>query len=399
MGILDTLMSSDPRMSSIRSGILEKIGPMAGRRPIAPTFGELAAGLVSGKRQGEKDYLTEELAKTDFKILDDGRIAKINRLTGKIEFVGDQIQSQRKTATDVNGRLRYVDTGELVFKEVEKVEEPDEVISEFKYTVTGPGNNTYNAFEKEGKIVVNIGGKEVPYAPDMFGEGTIAQIATPGQLTKSMMTPPDFNKLRQEIIQDENALNKMARYVATVQDIPSGIEKMSVQFGAYINTLLGENELTLDQLKQRVAEGTFQSLLGANRIEVVGGGVMTEADAERIILALGGDPRQLKTNPEVVTRLISDIFADKYNKYNDNIEAYNSELAMGYGNRYKKRKPIKFTDKQLESLDADALLRLDLADISKFTEYQLRRLDLDLIKDAPEKIAIFEKRMKELGLL
>ena len=205
--------------------------------------------------------------------------------------------------------------------------------------------------------------------------------------------------MRQEIIQDENALNKMARYVATVQDIPSGIEKMSVQFGAYINTLLGENELTLDQLKQRVAEGTFQSLLGANRIEVVGGGVMTEADAERIILALGGDPRQLKTNPEVVTRLISDIFADKYNKYNDNIEAYNSELAMGYGNRYKKRKPIKFTDKQLESLDADALLRLDLADISKFTEYQLRRLDLDLIKDDPEKIAIFEKRMKELGLL
>ena len=61
-----SLLSSDPRMSSIRQGMLEKIGPMAGRRPIAPTFGELAAGLVSGKRQGERDYLQDEVAKYQF---------------------------------------------------------------------------------------------------------------------------------------------------------------------------------------------------------------------------------------------------------------------------------------------------------------------------------------------
>ena len=63
MGILDALLSSDPRMSRIRQGILQQIGPMAGKRPIAPTFGELAAGLVSGKRQGEKDFLTSEMQK------------------------------------------------------------------------------------------------------------------------------------------------------------------------------------------------------------------------------------------------------------------------------------------------------------------------------------------------
>ena len=82
-----SLLSSDPRMSSIRQGMLEKIGPMAGRRPIAPTFGELAAGLVSGKRQGEKDYLQEQLATTDYMTNDMGDIIKIDKIKGTTETI------------------------------------------------------------------------------------------------------------------------------------------------------------------------------------------------------------------------------------------------------------------------------------------------------------------------
>ena len=63
MGILDALLSSDPRTSRIRQGILQQIGPMAGKRPVAPSFGEIAAGVVAGKRQGEKDYLQDEFTK------------------------------------------------------------------------------------------------------------------------------------------------------------------------------------------------------------------------------------------------------------------------------------------------------------------------------------------------
>ena len=89
MGILDALLSSDPRTSRIRQGILQQIGPMAGKRPVAPTFGELAASLVSGKRQGEKDYLQEQIMSTQYKILDDGRIAKIDLPTGKVTYEGE----------------------------------------------------------------------------------------------------------------------------------------------------------------------------------------------------------------------------------------------------------------------------------------------------------------------
>ena len=85
--LTSTLLSSDPRMSSIRTGMLEKIGPMAGRRPIAPTFGELAAGLVSGKRQGEKDYLQEQLATTDYMTNDMGDIIKLDKIKGTTEII------------------------------------------------------------------------------------------------------------------------------------------------------------------------------------------------------------------------------------------------------------------------------------------------------------------------
>ena len=89
MGILDALLSSDPRTSRIRQGILQQIGPMAGKRPVAPSFGELAAGVVAGKRQGEKDYLQEQIMSTQYKILDDGRIAKIDLPTGKVTYEGE----------------------------------------------------------------------------------------------------------------------------------------------------------------------------------------------------------------------------------------------------------------------------------------------------------------------
>jgi len=95
MGLLDTIketiMSSDPRISRMRQGILQQIGPMAGRRPVAPTFGELAASLVSGKRQGERDYLQEQIMSTKYQILDDGRIAKIDLPTGKVTYEGEAV--------------------------------------------------------------------------------------------------------------------------------------------------------------------------------------------------------------------------------------------------------------------------------------------------------------------
>ena len=106
--LTSTLLSSDPRMSHIRQGMLEKIGPMAGRRPIAPTFGELAAGLVSGKRQGERDYLQEELAKTELVTLDNGDLATYNKITKEFDVL------QEGTAKPTNPKsYKNIETDEF----------------------------------------------------------------------------------------------------------------------------------------------------------------------------------------------------------------------------------------------------------------------------------------------
>ena len=58
-----SLLSSDPRMSSIRLGMIEKLGPLTGKRQIAPTMGEVMGAGAAGIRQGEKDYLQDEFTK------------------------------------------------------------------------------------------------------------------------------------------------------------------------------------------------------------------------------------------------------------------------------------------------------------------------------------------------
>ena len=58
-----SLLSSDPRMSNIRLGMIEKLGPLTGKRQVAPTMGEVMGAGAAGIRQGEKDYLQDEFTK------------------------------------------------------------------------------------------------------------------------------------------------------------------------------------------------------------------------------------------------------------------------------------------------------------------------------------------------
>jgi hypothetical protein len=167
-----------------------------------------------------------------------------------------------------------------------------------------------------------------------------------------------------------------------VDNGPVGMEKLATQFSSYLNTILGKNDLTPQELRQKVLEGDFQALIGANRIEVVGGGVMTEQDAIRIIKALGGDPADISTNPEAVITEMSKIFAQKYNTYKDALETYNINVTSGGFGAYPKKELIEFNDNFLNILSPDQALRLDLTQIPDFSKTQLLRLlDLNLNSD------------------
>lgn len=220
-------------------------------------------------------------------------------------------------------------------------------------------NQTFNAvYDKfEGKTFINTPTGRVPYTD--FVKDKNVSIMTAGGAQKGMMTSSKFNELRQGLLEDEIGMKNLTRYLSNVQDIPTGYKRLGNQLSQWIKGMANDNDLTEQEVAQRVAEGRFQGLIGANRIETVGGGVMTEFDAQRVMQRLGGDPAALTTQPAIVTKQISDIFRDKYGRYQDNLEAYNIEVDSGYTN-YRRRDPIQFTQKQLNAFSPDVLKELNL---------------------------------------
>jgi len=255
----------------------------------------------------------------------------------------------------------------------------------FAYIVTDPNTgNKYNAFvdRKNGRVLVNVDGEKKAWSPGMFGGEVPAEISTVSNLGKSDLTGNVFIKEKRELTTFEEDLTKLTKFMENVDNGPVGMEKLATQFSSYLNTILGKNDLTPQELRQKVLEGDFQALIGANRIEVVGGGVMTEQDAIRIIKALGGDPADISTNPEAVITEMSKIFAQKYNTYKDALETYNINVTSGGFGAYPKKELIEFNDNFLNILSPDQALRLDLTQIPDFSKTQLLRLlDLNLNSD------------------
>ena len=254
----------------------------------------------------------------------------------------------------------------------------------FAYIVTDPNTgNKYNAFvdSKNGRVLVNVDGEKKAWSPNMFGGEIPAEISTVSNLGKSDLTGNVFIKEKRQLTTYENQLKKLARFMENVDNGPVGMEKLATQWKSYINTILGKNDLTPQELRQKVLEGDFQALIGANRLEVVGGGVMTEQDAIRIITAIGGDPADIETNPEAVITQISKIFGEKYNLYKDALDTYNINVTSGGFGAYPKKEAITFNDNFLSVLSPDTALELDLAQIPNFSKTQLLRL-LDLNTDS-----------------
>jgi hypothetical protein len=272
--------------------------------------------------------------------------------------------------------LEIKQNDDLIPKDSSRFGDSDATRKDFRYIITDPNTNKkYNAFDTpSGQVVVELDdGTEVPYSNEMFGEGTQAVISTVGNLARSQLTLPQFLTIKTEVEQTEIQLEKLSQFISRNQDLPQGAEKILNQLQSTFKTIFTENKLSNEEFAQRLQAGTFQGLIGANRLEVVGGGVMTEQDAIRIMEALGGDPNSAFTNKEVATALISNILADKYRNYEQTLEVYNNEVSSFSG--YKPKKVFTLTDAQKMFFDANALLRLDVNSISDMSREQILRLD------------------------
>ena len=229
----------------------------------------------------------------------------------------------------------------------EKTNPAENIQKRVMFVVNPETNEQYPTyFDKEKqRTMVEVNGKAVPFSYNMFGDKPEqkAQIGNLNRFNKDMKKK-DFDSLENQITTEETSLRNLASYAKRTKDLPKGFKKIANKISAASKTFFDFNEYTEDEINQPLSEGQQQALLGQIRESVVGTGVMTEFDAQRVIDRLGGLQASAFTNPEVVAKAIGEIMAEKYQSYLTNVKQYNRAVTSGgyYGEGYNTKKPIEF---------------------------------------------------------
>jgi hypothetical protein len=137
------------------------------------------------------------------------------------------------------------------------------------------------------------------------------------------MTPTQYVKLQQDYQNEINGMDALNEYFATVKDLPTGINRWALDVTSKAKQIaFGGKTLTPAEFNMLSADNQVQALLGLFRTTIVGPGVMTEYDAVRVLKALGGDPGSALQNPEVMRKILGDLYQRKqrqaqiyYNEY------------------------------------------------------------------------------------
>lgn len=204
---------------------------------------------------------------------------------------------------------------------------PQQKYQNVGHIVAGDGTYLGSAVldQTTGETGLMKNGKVVP-----LPEG--AEPITATGIQKSVPNVSEFRKLKSNLTDAEISLRNMDRYISSVGDADSGLTRLADKFSAGIKTVFGKSKLEPKELAAKMAQGQLQGLLGANRTNVVGGGVMTEQDALRIIERLGGDFDAL-SNPEVVKAAIGQVYSDRFKQYDDDFNFYNAAVNGFYGSK------------------------------------------------------------------
>jgi hypothetical protein len=160
----------------------------------------------------------------------------------------------------------------------------------------------------------------------------------------SGLTANQFNELELNIRREEGSLKKLQDFAQNVGGLDVGIKRLANDLSANVKTALGAG-LNVDELRQQVARGELQALLGALRLDIVGPGVLTEQDAQRIYQALGGNISMLG-NPATAEKLIGDIIREKQMTYGTMVGQYNRDANVR-GVPQKQAQDFSFTPQHL----------------------------------------------------
>jgi len=183
---------------------------------------------------------------------------------------------------------------------------------------------------------------------------------------------PQFAAASKEMNEERRSLTALQSYVQNRIEGGQGIDFFANDVITIFKTLSGDplaQGLSAEQLAQEMSKGKFQGLIGKFRTEIVGPGVMTEFDAERIIMALGAEPGALQ-NVTVMKNIMRDIFSKKYEKYLESTKTYNLGALSGKYPNYAPEVPIEF-DNSIFDFNFDAMRPPEVTVEEKTDEFEI----------------------------
>jgi len=178
---------------------------------------------------------------------------------------------------------------------------------------------------------------------------------------KIVLQERDMGKLADDISGAERAVRLLQRYSKEQGGTRTGFNRIVDSVMGGFNTFINK-DLTQEQLNLVLSSGTLQSLIGNYRIETVGGGVMTEQDALRVISALGGDVTALQS-PQRVKEAIQNLLFEKMQTYNQKAKRYNAQVKLAYDDVYEPKDLLTEEDIKLvnESNPSESQESVDLS--------------------------------------
>ena len=219
-----------------------------------------------------------------------------------------------------------------------------------------------------GTTISNIHNAD-EFAKFLEGNKIITTQQLSAELGETSIKRDNLVKDVRNIRETELGIRKLDDYIVALDKSPQGVDRFASKMKSFVKQLATKNNLTEGEVMLQLANGKLQGLLGSSRLEVLGGGVMTEYDAQRVIQYLGGDVDSFQSIQKVKMAM-QKLLEEKKSRYNIDLESYNLDRA-GLGQKGQLRfKPIESIFPTLKSNEI-----LAPTQYPRFTEYEIKNMD------------------------
>ena len=196
-------------------------------------------------------------------------------------------------------------------------------------------NQNITLFDAEGvtsqpvytKVVDNIERAfvEDDTVPDGFRRLMPSEIMMTKQFDAQKPSDAYFNAAYEEITGQQKGVRSLENFVNALDGVEGGFKGFFQRRKADIQAIIG-SEVDETAAALKLLDAMQQGQLGALRLEVVGPGVMTEQDAQRLIAYMGGSLQNITTSPELVKKAMASVLRDKKKDVDKAAGVFNKRL-------------------------------------------------------------------------